>query len=236
MSVDIAFVPGLNNTAAVWDAVLPALDAEAGAGVRCHALTSPALDNMEELARNWLERLPERFRLVGFSLGGYIALAMLEIAPQRIDGLALVCTGAGADTPQQLGARETAIAKALSGEYESMIATQAAAAFHPDSLGDAALMERRMTMVKDYGVQRFAAHARAAMMRPDRTRLLSGFRGPVVFIAGSHDKLFPPDSMRALSAETGRGMDIEVIEGAGHLLPMEQPRALAKSLARWAAA
>lgn len=233
MSIELVLIPGLNNTAAVWDAVLPAIGAEAaraGKSVTCRTDTSPAMDTVEELARHWLDKLPQRFHLVGFSFGGYVALAMLEFAPERIAGLTMMCTGAGADSPQQVATREAAIARALAGEYESMIGAQAAGAFHPDSLADAALMQRRMDMVKDYGAQRFAAHARAATRRPDRSTLLRAYTGPLQFIAGSHDKLFAPETMRAMAAAAGRGTDIDVIDGAGHLLPMERPAELARSL------
>ena len=97
-------------------------------------------------------------------------------------------------------------------------------------------MQRRMAMVRDYGAQRFAAHARAAARRPDRTALLRAYGGPLHFIAGSHDKLFPPDALRATSVAAGRDGTVEVIEGAGHLLPMERPAALAELLVRFAAA
>lgn len=238
MSIELILIPGLNNTAAVWDAVLPAVATEAAKSakpVQCHAATSPALDSVEALARYWLEALPPRFHLVGFSFGGYVALAMLEAAPERFAGLTLMCTGAGADTPAQVAARESAIARARSGEYEVMVASQAAAAFHPDSLADADLMRRRLEMVKDYGAQRFAAHALAAIRRPDRSALLRAYGGLLQFIAGSHDKLFPPEAMRALSIAAGRDGSVEVIEGAGHLLPMERPAQLAASLVRFVA-
>ena len=82
MSIDLALIAGLNNTAAVWDAVLPVIGAESarvGKVVNCHAATNPAMDTVEELARHWLNNLPQRFHLVGFSFGGYVALAMLEL-------------------------------------------------------------------------------------------------------------------------------------------------------------
>jgi len=233
MSIELVLIPGLNNTAAVWDAVPPDIDAESarvGKVVNCHTATNPEMDTVEELARHWLNDLPQRFHLVGFSFGGYVALAMLEFAPERIAGLTMMCTGAGADSPQQVATREAAVARALAGEYESMIGAQAAGAFHPDSLSDAALMQRRMIMVQDYGAQRFAAHARAAARRPDRSALLRAYAGPLQFIAGSHDKLFAPETMRAMSVAAGRGTDVEVIDGAGHLLPMERPAELARAL------
>ena len=76
----LVLVPGLNNTHAVWDGVVAAL----GASAQCSALDCPALDTVEAVADALLAQLPERFWLAGFSFGGYVALAMLERAPQRV--------------------------------------------------------------------------------------------------------------------------------------------------------
>ena len=67
----LALVPGLNNTAQVWDGAMASL---AGAA-DCRALDCPALDTVEAVADALLAQLPQRFFLAGFSFGGYVALA-----------------------------------------------------------------------------------------------------------------------------------------------------------------
>ena len=54
---ELALIPGLNNTAAVFKSVLAALPAH----VRAHALDNPPLETVEAIAQEWLARLPERF-------------------------------------------------------------------------------------------------------------------------------------------------------------------------------
>ncbi|WP_159915405.1 alpha/beta fold hydrolase [Pantoea sp. 18069] len=223
----LVLVPGLNNTRAVFDGVQAALPK----AVTSVALDNPALDTVEAIARAHLAALPERFWLAGFSFGGYVALAMLELAPERVQGIALLCTAPFADSAEAAQKRIAALDAVAQGRYFEMIAQQAANAFHPDSLHNAQLMAARQAMVQDYGPQRYAAHVRATAARPDRSALLDG-RRPTLVLAASHDKLFAPSRLAACAAAIP-GAVLAVVQDAGHLAPMEQPRAVAAQLARW---
>ena len=225
---ELALIPGLNNTAAVWDGVIPQL----GAAVRCHAFDNLAADNLDAIADDWLARLPPRFHLAGFSFGGYVALAMLAKAPERVAGIAMICTSPFADIPGQVTAREKSIATAREGGYRAMVAAQASAAFHPDSLKDASLMARREAMVDAYGAERFVAHQRAALARPDRTALLAAYPDPLLIVAAAGDNAFPLKIMQRLADAVPQAR-FEIVERSGHLLPMERPGVLAEILNDW---
>lgn len=226
---DLVLVPGLNNTAEVFDGVLAALPPT----VRGHAVDNPALTTVEAIAEALLPQLPQRFWLGGFSFGGYVALALLEAVPQRVQGLAMVCTAPFADTPAQAARREEVLRVVEQGRYFQFVDSQAGNTVHPQNLDNTELMARRRAMVRRYGPDRYAAHVRATQARPDRMHLLDG-RHPVLVVGASHDALFPPEGLRAW---TGRipGARLQQIDGAGHLLPMEQPAALAGALADWIA-
>lgn len=224
----LALVPGLNNTAAVFDRLRPCLDM-----VQVLALDNPALDTVEAIAAAHLARLPARFWLAGFSFGGYVAMAMLEAAPERIQGIALLCSAPFADPPEAAARRQAGIDAALAGRHLEMVSGQAAQAFHPDSLADPALMQERIDMVRAYGAPAYVAHVRATIARPDRRHLLDG-RHPTLVVGGSHDALFPPAALAAWASGIP-GARHATVDGAGHLLPMEQPRALAALLQTWIA-
>jgi pimeloyl-ACP methyl ester carboxylesterase len=227
MTQTLVLVPGLNNTRAVFDAVVQALPP----GVQALAQDNPALESVEAIARALLQDLPDRFWLAGFSFGGYVALAMLELASERIAGMAMVCTGPHADAPAAREKRLAALDAVAQGRYAEMIERQAANAFHPDSLSDTALMRARSAMVQAYGPERYVAHVRASMARPDRSHLLDGGK-PTLVVAASHDTVITPASVASYAAAIP-GARHHVVQGSGHLLPMERPAALAALLAGW---
>lgn len=227
MTEQLVLVPGLNNTRAVFDGVVAALPA----AVRATALDNPPLETVEAIAAAHLARLPERFWLAGFSFGGYVALAMLEQAPERVQGIAMLCTAPFADSKAAAQKRLAALEAVAQGRYFEMVAAGAANTFHPDSLVNAPLMAAREAMVRDYGPERYAAHVRATAVRPDRSHLLDGSR-PTLVLAGSDDKLFTPEALAGYAARIP-GVQQRVVGPAGHLMPMEQPRAVAEALAQW---
>lgn len=227
MTHSLVLVPGLNNTNSVFDGVVPALPAQ----VQALAVDNPPLDTVEAIAQALLQQLPERFWLAGFSFGGYVALALLEAAPERVQGIAMICTGPYADPAAARPKRLAALEAVAQGRYFELIEQQAATAFHPDSLGNAALMQARRAMVRDYGPERYAAHVRATMARPDRSHLLDGSK-PTLVVSASHDKVIAPDTVTRYAAVIPK-VQTHLVQGAGHLLPMEKPSALADLLAHW---
>lgn len=229
MMKSLVLIPGLNNTHAVFDGVVQALSPQWQVVVP----DNPPLETVEAIAKALLAQLPERFWLAGFSFGGYVALAMLQAAPERVQGIAMVCTGPYADPPAARPKRLAALEAVAQGRYFEMVQGQAANAFHPDSLANAALMQARSAMVHDYGAATYAAHVAATMARPDRSMLLDGSI-PTLVVTASHDAVIPPESVARYAAEIP-GVQHHVVDGAGHLLPMEKPKALANLLVDWMA-
>ena len=223
----LVLLPGLNNTHAVFDGVLSALPRDIGV----HALDNPALDTVEAIATAHLAMLPDRFWLAGFSFGGYVALAMLELAPERIAGIALLCTAPFADSEAAAQKRLAALDIVKQGRYFEMVASQAANAFHPDSLANAELMATRHAMVQAYGPDTYAAHIRATAARRDRSHLLDGQR-PTLVLASSDDKVFSPEILAGYATKIP-GVTLKTVQRAGHLVPMEQPQEVAQALASW---
>ena len=69
------------------------------------------------------------------------------------------------------------------------------------------------------------------MARPDRTALLDG-RRPTLLVAASHDKVFAPADLQGL-ARAVPGATFTQNDRAGHLVPLEKPKALSGILTHW---
>lgn len=86
----LLLLPGLLNDGDLWREQIAALSGE----VDCVVGDISRGDSMQAIAGQVLEGLPARFALAGFSLGGYVAQAILRIAPHRVQRLALLDTSA----------------------------------------------------------------------------------------------------------------------------------------------
>lgn len=226
--MNIVFLHGLNNTGDVFRDVIAALPAD----IQSHCPTLPPLDNVEALADAVLASAPQRFHLAGYSFGGYVAMAVLEKARDRVLGLCLMGSSAAADSDEQKTKRQQTLSTFDPATYVDT-ASSSVAPFHPDNRERPDLVARRRELATAYGAQRYVAHVRATMNRKDRSHLLKG-DVPTLWLAGSHDAVVPVKRQAEEAAKARHGAYVE-IPGAGHLLPLEQPLAVAEALAAWRA-
>jgi pimeloyl-ACP methyl ester carboxylesterase len=226
--LQLVMIPGINNSARLWDNVTTQLPA----WVQTHAVDCPPLDNVEAIADALLETLPKRFCLAGFSFGGYVALAMLAKAPERISGLALINTNAASDTDAQRVIRGQSIAKAQAGEHKALVDATVSVVFHADSLKNESIKKIRTQMVSEYGAERFIAHLQASMSRPERNELISQLDIPALVVAADQDQVITTHVQKAM-ADSIPQADYKTIQRAGHMMPLEKPAELAHTLGTW---
>ncbi len=220
----LVLLPGLLCTPDVWSDVVDLMDGNV------LVPEIPARDSLEEIAALLLADLPDRFALAGLSMGGYIALAMMAQAPERVSALALVDTSARADTEAQAQQRRDGVTRAKEGGFSAMLPKLAAFLLHPEA--HPAVQARVVAMGAAVGVETFALHQAAIAGRPDRRGLLGDIRCPTSVLVGEADRLTTPELAREM-ADAIPGATLEAIAGAGHITPLERPELVAAALERW---
>lgn len=194
----------------------------------------PGEASLEAFARAVLADMDEagigRAVLAGLSMGGYVAFRIHALEPDRVAGLVLADTRAGAD--DEAGRRKRT--------DQATRARNEGTGWLPEALLPALLGEttrrRRPEVVEWVRRTIAAAHpegvARAleAMReRPDSTPELGGIRVPVLAVVGEEDTLTPPSESRRIAEGVVNGR-VEVIPGAGHLANLEDPGAFGAAL------
>ncbi len=169
------------------------------------------------------ERGLERVVLCGLSMGGYVALAFARRHGERLGGLVLCDTRAGTDTEEAAASRlamaDRVLAEGVGFVPEAML---------PRLLGRSSLA-RRPDLVRqvtetilDQDPRGIAAAQRGMAERPDSTPVLGAIRVPTLVVVGSEDELTGPQEGRAIAAAV-RDARLVQVEGAGHLVNLEQP-------------
>ena len=148
-------------------------------------------------AARLLDELDGPFVAVGASMGGYCALALARRAPERVVGMVLAGSKATADEMDRRIFRNELIAR---------------------------LREKGVPEDLDTHVDaRDLAVAQEAMRdRLDLSGVAASFGGPLLVCVGDGDEVVSVDESRALADSALRG-SLEVFEGTGHLLTIEQP-------------
>jgi pimeloyl-ACP methyl ester carboxylesterase len=224
----LLLLPGLLCDARLWRDQADAL--ADGADIAVADVTAD--EDVEAMARRAMALMPDRFALAGLSMGGYVALAILRIAPERVTRLCIFDSSARPDTEEQSRRRRGLIALTRAGRFRGVTPRLLPQLVHPDRLGDAALTGEIMAMAERVGKEAFIRQQRAILSRPDSRPLLPGLAMPCTIAVGEADQLTPPAHAREM-ATLIPGAELRVLAGCGHLPPMEDPDAATRILRDW---
>lgn len=222
----LVLIPGMMCDARMWGK-LP--DALAPRPVH-HALPVDG-ESIAAMAAAILSKAPPRFALAGLSMGGIVAMEMLEQAPDRIERLALLDTNPLAERAEVAARRAPQIARALSGDLRGVMRDELKPNYLADA-GDTATLDLCLAMAEALGPEVFRRQSIALRDRADRTATLARFTGPALVLMGSEDRLCPRDRhdlMHALMPQSR----LVIVQGAGHLPPLETPIRLRTALKDW---
>ena len=219
MTLPLLLIPGIASDGSVWRAMPP------GQVIMCDE------DTIEAMARRCLARAPHRFALAGHSMGGYVALAMVALAPERVARLALLSTAAVADDPAHQARRASLIA-AAERDYGKVAALLLAAMLHPDAQGDQALASEMTAMIQAPGAARFIRQQRAVMARPDRTAALAAITAPTLVLAGEADRVVSPAQSVEMAGRIPHAR-LVMIPRCGHVPQREAPEVTSNALYQW---
>jgi len=189
-------------------------------------------DRMEAIADAVLAAAPPRFRLLGLSMGGYVALAIMRRAPERVDRLALLDTSARPDRPDQTERRRQLMALAAQGRELEVADTLYPALVHVDRRGDAVLHGVVRRMMAETGPEAFIRQEEAIIARADSRPSLSAIRCPTLVLVGEADTLTPPELSQEMAAAI-TGAELVVVPGSGHLSTLEEPAAVNQAIDAW---
>lgn len=230
MTIPILLVPGLNCTAEIYGAQLPALWQAGSVTIANHVRG----DSMAEIASAILAAAPPRFALVGFSMGGYIAFEILRQARDRVERLALLDTSARPDSPEATQKRRDAIALTEQGKFALAVSTSFPNAVHPDNQGDAELRALHTRMALAVGPQTYVRHQNAIIARPDSRPELSRIAIRTLVVVGEADAITVPEAAHEMAAGIANARLVEVPK-AGHMALAEQPDIVTQALLDWLA-
>ena len=229
-SMPLLLVPGLTCTARLYTPQVEALWPFAPVTIPDHRQD----DHIDAVARRILADAPPRFALAGLSMGGYIAFAMMRLAPERITRLALLDTSARADTPEQTATRESQIAMTRGGRFGEIADLSMPRYVHKDRQNDVAITSVVRRMIAETGPDAFIRQLKAIMSRPDSRPMLGGIRCPTLVLVGDADVATPPELSREIAAGIA-GAKLVVVPNCAHLSTLEQPEAVNVALIDWLA-
>jgi pimeloyl-ACP methyl ester carboxylesterase len=224
----LLLLPGLMCDAAVWRAQIEAFEAD-------YEVRVPdffGLDSFEAMTEAVLALTGGPFAVAGHSMGGRVAMQVAATAPERVLRLALLDTGAHLPTPGEAESRLALVATGEQKGVEAVIQAWLPPMLAPANRQDHALWNEIAAMLRRAGVATLRGQQNALLNRRDGFAQLDTVKVPTAFITGALDAWSPPEQHRRMQAHAP-GSTLTVIEGCGHMAPMEAPGAVNQALAQW---
>lgn len=175
----------------------------------------------------------ERAIVGGCSMGGYVSMALVRQAPERVSGLVLMNTRASADA-EEARAKRYAVAARAEAEGIGWLADE----MMPTLLGPTTLAKRPEAeatvrgLIADQVPGAVVWAVRAMAARPPSYDELAASDLPALVIRGAEDALIPAEETTAL-VEALPGSAVVELPGVGHLAPLEAPDEVAQALTDW---
>ncbi|MCB0635781.1 MAG: alpha/beta fold hydrolase [Lewinella sp.] len=189
------------------------------------ALAEPSIDHYAGAVWAILDHLGiERSVVIGHSMGGYTALAMLDQQPDRILGMGLFHSHPYPDSPEKQADRLKQVEFIERMGHQLYVKQLVPKLFSPRYVQsnpfDIDKIVHRAARFQAVGI---TGGLHAMITRPDRSHVLEQARQPILFIVGQLDEAVPPD-LSAAQLALPRVASIHVLPKVSHMGMFEARR------------
>ena len=230
----LLLVPGVLCSPRLYAAQLAALAGEADIVVPDWRKAPLSIWDSWDTAARWvLGQMPaQRFALAGLSLGGMLAVEIMQFAAGRVNRLALLDTGMRSQTEGERAIRRARIRLANEGHFELVLGMQMSRFIPAYRLPDKRLVDEVMAMCGEIGVEIYKRQEELAAIRADRRPDLPKITCPTIVVCGRDDAATPLFMSEEMAAAID-GSQLIIVEQCGHLMTMEKPDETNAILRKW---
>lgn len=181
----------------------------------------------EAITDKILEHAPEKFMLAGHSLGGWAALRVMKIAPQRVLKLFLLNTSARGIEPNEIISRQLLLQKIQQGHFKEVISNIAEKfTFNKDVEAEV----KRMFM--QVGEEALRCQTHAMMAREDLREVLPKIQCATWVVHAEQDQRFTFTMLKEMADEIPN-CKFRIIPECGHMSPIEKPEEVTALMIEW---
>jgi pimeloyl-ACP methyl ester carboxylesterase len=224
----LVLIPGLLCNRELWSGQILALTGRVE--IMVPEITSQT--TISEMACDILDQAPAHFSLASFSLGSQVALAIMQVGPERIDRLALLSATHGGVLPPVEAAIRKAIVLIEQGGFAEYLDAAYPTYVTPAHAQEQALKQRFMEMANAVGPEPGVRQMKALLALHAPFPNLNRISCPTIVVGGSEDQRTTPAAHAALAREIPCS-SLVMITGAAHFTPFEQPAQVTEVLQQW---
>lgn len=173
----------------------------------------------------------EKVHLVGYSMGGFIAAKWATLNLQNVASLTLIGYDAEGLSKDELTRRKQLVSALSSGKFSLSDGQYLNRFIHPTYQHAEEVADVVKGMADDLGKNTLIAHTKATTPRENLLPALAHSKLPITIIAAKEDEIAPLATLTAMAKALPHS-SLQVIEGSGHMLPIEQPSKVADIISK----
>jgi pimeloyl-ACP methyl ester carboxylesterase len=225
--IPIILLPGLSSDALAWEAITSFFDTNQ---IKIILLNHDERPN--KLVEYVLSQCPTKFILMGHSLGGWIALELMRIAPERVASLVLLNTTARPETDKNILYRESLIHKVINGNFEQVIEELLPTYLTQEGLLNSSVREKITSSFLRTGSEIFIRQQKTIINRPGSLDVLKKIKCPSFIIHADMDTVMSDDEQHEMLTHIPNA-DMATIKNCGHFSFIEKPTDLTNQINQW---
>ena len=239
------FIPGILSDGSFWQHQSRLLSGLADCSSVEWSLESSLAAMAETVlsSASYLPGSPKQVSLVGYSIGGQVALEVYRLKPQRVARIALLNAPTGNPSNEEIewlnALLKLPFPAALPIPWQPHVERMRGMAqkwlqptIQPDRFADTAFLYPAIDKIARCSRQMVLAQYEAMLLRGDRSSVLEGIRCPVLLLTGREDTRCPPLRYAEMAAKIP-GCSLIVVPDCSHMSPLERPEAVAEALRDW---
>jgi 2-succinyl-6-hydroxy-2,4-cyclohexadiene-1-carboxylate synthase len=224
--ISLVFLHGFLGSPGEWQPLLNTLEVDAPR----LALPLPVADCWDDGIQRLVNQLPDHSLLVGYSLGGRVALGAALISPERVLGLCLISPNPGIDDDDRVARAHQDAATArrmLEGSWPRFLDDWYRQELF-SSLDEATRttwVQQRLMLDRRYQAKLLSCYS--ISNQPDYRQKLS-LLATATIVVGEYDRKYV--AIGQAMQRQAPDIALQIVPSAGHAVHREQPAALAKIL------
>lgn len=227
MHKNVVLIPGALATPKLWGT----LENYFPANVRCQNLDILNSQSITEMATRFASIAPEKFTLIGFSMGGYVALELFYQIPEKIEKLVLINSSANTISSKGQAERERSIELIEKGKFDLLTSLIFKNSIHCKEK-HSTLIPIAQDMAKETGDMNYRYQLNAIIDKKNHSSILPKINCPTLIIVSQNDRIMPVKESKIL-ADQIRQAKLITLQNCGHLAPMEQQKKINQIISSW---
>jgi pimeloyl-ACP methyl ester carboxylesterase len=222
----IVLLHGYLESSEVWNSFAEKLSAEfcvISVDLPGHGLSDVygpvhSMELMASVIKELLDSLEiNKAFICGHSLGGYVALAFLELFPERLSGYSLIHSHPFADSPEAIEKRLREIAIVKAGKKDLMYPDNVTRMFAPSNLEKFKVaLQKSKDIASKLPGEGIIAVLNGMIERPSRLSLMEEGKVPCLWILGLMDNYIPCEAIQA-KVKLPSNAKVTALINSGHL-------------------